>query len=69
MLKWFHMVFNRHSKLSSSQKQPTVTKNNNLFSPEEATFLISKLRQANYQGTEFETFYQIMSKLTKLAEK
>jgi len=39
------------------------------FTIEEATFLISKLRQANYKGTEFETFYQIMSKLSKIAEK
>ena len=39
------------------------------FTPDEATFLTSKLREANYKGTEFETFYNIMSKLAKIAEK
>ena len=39
------------------------------FAPDEATFLTSKLREANYKGTEFETFYKIMSKLAKIAEK
>ena len=27
------------------------------FTPDEAAFLTSKLREANYKGTEFETFY------------
>ena len=39
------------------------------FTPDEATFLTSKLREANYKGTEFETFYKVMSKLAKVAEK
>ncbi len=39
------------------------------FTPDEATFLTSKLREANYKGTEFETFYKVMSKLAKIAEK
>jgi len=39
------------------------------FTPDEATFLTTKLREANYKGTEFETFYKIMSKLAKIAEK
>jgi|TARA_R110000772_G_scaffold208167_1_gene318651 hypothetical protein len=38
------------------------------FTEDEATFLISKLREANYKGTEFETFYKVMSKLALLAE-
>ena len=38
------------------------------FTPDEAAFLTSKLREANYKGTEFETFYKIMSKLALLAE-
>ena len=29
------------------------------FTEDEATFLISKLREANYKGTEFETFYKV----------
>jgi hypothetical protein len=39
------------------------------FTPDEAAFLTSKLREANYKGTEFETFYKIMSKLALIAEK
>jgi 2-hydroxy-3-keto-5-methylthiopentenyl-1-phosphate phosphatase len=50
----------------NGKKEPSAKE---LFTKEEATFLISKLRQANYQGVEFETFYQIMSKLSKIAEK
>lgn len=50
----------------NGKKEPSTKE---LFTKEEATFLISKLRQATYQGTEFETFYQIMSKLSKIAEK
>lgn len=33
------------------------------LTPKEASFVITKLRQANYQGTEFETFYEVMKKL------
>jgi len=39
------------------------------FTPDEAAFLTAKLREANYKGTEFETFYKVMSKLAKIAEK
>ncbi len=34
----------------------------------EAAFVVTKLRQATYQGTEFEVFYQVMAKLQKLTE-
>ena len=72
------MAIIRHSKLQSKKEEviekPKVIsrakeQKKELFTKEEATFLISKLRQANYQGVEFETFYQIMSKLSKIAEK
>lgn len=29
----------------------------------EITFIISKMRQATYQGTEFELFYKVINKL------
>ena len=32
---------------------------------EEASFIIAKLRQAEYKGSEFEQFYSIMQKLQK----
>lgn len=34
----------------------------------EATFIITKLRQTTYQGTEFELFYQVMTKLQSIVE-
>jgi hypothetical protein len=33
---------------------------------EDAAFIIAKLRQAEYKGSEFEQFYTIMTKLQKL---
>jgi hypothetical protein len=43
----------------------TISGNTNL-SKEEAAFIIAKLRQAEYKGSEFEQFYTIMTKLQKL---
>jgi len=63
----------RHSKIKSN-KEEAVSKEvkkpkntSSIFSATDAAFLINKLRQANYTGAEFEQFYQIMAKLTKLA--
>jgi len=42
-----------------------VQKNSNLTG-EDAAFIIAKLRQAEYKGSEFEQFYTIMTKLQKL---
>ena len=39
------------------------------LSEKEAAFIIAKLRQATYQGVEFEQFYQIMAKLQEIVEK
>ncbi len=44
------------------------SKKESSFTPDEAAFLTSKLREANYKGTEFETFYKIMSKLALIAK-
>ena len=60
----------RHSKLKKEQPKDVVsssTSQKQMFTPAEAAFLVSKLRQAQYSGAEFEQFYQIMAKLTKLA--
>jgi len=48
----------------------TLNKHDNSASinEKEAGFIIAKLRQATYQGTEFETFYQVISKLQKIVE-
>ena len=42
-----------------------VLKTSNLTG-EDAAFIIAKLRQAEYKGSEFEQFYTIMTKLQKL---
>ena len=43
----------------------TISGTTNL-SKEDAAFIIAKLRQADYKGSEFEQFYTIMTKLQKL---
>jgi hypothetical protein len=58
--------------ITRKNKPQEIIKESNIessFTPDEAAFLTSKLREANYKGTEFETFYKIMSKLALLAEK
>lgn len=49
------------------QNTKTASTDNSL-SNKEAAFVVNKLRQATYQGTEFEVFYQVMAKLQKLTE-
>jgi len=73
------MGITRHSKLNSKKEKnkeeeisPLLSKNTvkkgaqETFTSSDASFLINKLRQANYTGTEFEQFYTIMAKLTKI---
>jgi len=56
--------------IRNTQKEIQVDKHiESSFTEDEATFLISKLREANYKGTEFETFYKVMSKLAKITDK
>jgi len=58
--------------IKRAHKPKEIIKESNIessFTPDEAAFLTSKLREANYKGTEFETFYKIMSKLALIAEK
>lgn len=57
----------RHSKVGSKKEEKQPVEKTDLFTPAEAAFLVSKLRQAQYTGAEFEQFYQIMAKLTSLA--
>ena len=57
----------RHSRVENKKEENKPVKKADLFTPAEAAFLVSKLRQAQYTGAEFEQFYQIMAKLTSLA--
>jgi hypothetical protein len=59
------MAIHRNLKPKEIKKD---NKKESSFTPDEAAFLTSKLREANYKGTEFETFYKIMSKLALIAE-
>jgi hypothetical protein len=60
------MGITRKNKPQENIKESNIESS---FTPDEAAFLTSKLREANYKGTEFETFYKVMSKLALLAEK
>ena len=40
-----------------------------LFSKEEASFIATKLTQAQYQGAEFDNYYRVMKKLKSLIEE
>lgn len=46
----------------ATPKQSKIEKKGFLDS-NEITFVISKMRQATYQGTEFEMFYKVINKL------
>jgi len=56
-----------HRGKNTIKKEQPEASESSLFTQEESAFIVSKLREANYKGTEFETFYKIMSKLAKLA--
>jgi len=65
----------RHSKLNKDKVEEQTPANKKVksssstFNSSESAFIISKLRQAQYTGAEFEQFYQIMAKLTKLSNE
>ena len=45
---------------------PKPVKTQSGLTSDDAAFIIAKLRQAEYKGSEFEQFYTIMTKLQKL---
>ncbi len=45
---------------------PPPQQNNSDLKPEEIQFIISKMRQADYKGTELEMSFRIFSKLSAL---
>ena len=66
-MKWLQNIMGLKDKVIQQQK--TGKPEDTLLTQKEATFIIAKLRQANYQGAEFEQFYQVMTKLQALIEK
>lgn len=65
-MKWLLRKMGLKDKVEN-QAVNRVSKN--LLTKEEAAFVISKLRQSTYQGSEFEQFYQVMTKLSDIVEK
>ena len=55
--------------INRTDSTPNKIDNSASINEKEAGFIITKMRQATYQGTEFETFYQVISKLQKIVEK
>jgi hypothetical protein len=53
------MAFNRQGKALKAKPKADLTN-------DEIDYIISKLRNATYQGKEFETFYKVISKLQNL---
>ena len=45
------------------KKPPTVAKPEKFLDNNEIGFIIAKMRQATYQGSEFELFYKVIQKL------
>jgi hypothetical protein len=66
-------MLNRFLNMGLKDKvTPPVTQaagGSDLLTEKEAAFVISKLRQAQYTGLEFEQFYLIMTKLQNVVEK
>jgi len=54
---------------TETSKAPNLPESKTQLTEKETSFIIAKLRQATYTGSEFETFYNIMSKLQTFIEK
>ena len=67
-MKWLFKKMGLVDKIKQQEQvKPVAVKAT--FTDKEAAFIIAKLRQATYQGVEFEQFYQIMAKLQEIVEK
>lgn len=53
------------AKLAIEEKKDTE----NILSDQEIDFILTKLRTADFKGTEFEMFYNIWVKLSSFKEK
>ena len=68
-MKWLSNIMGLADKVKEKEVREVKQIDKSLLTDKEAAFIISKLRQASYQGTEFEAFYVIMAKLQNLADK
>ena len=67
-MKWLFKKMGLVDKVKQQEKGREV-QTKSALTEKDAAFIINKLRQASYQGVEFEQFYQIMSKLQDIVEK
>jgi hypothetical protein len=61
MLKRFFMAIKGRRNIKGEDKTSP-----NVLNQQEVDFIISKMRQANYKGVEFEQYYFILEKLQKI---
>lgn len=67
-MKWLLQKMGLVDKVKQQEKGKVEIASPSL-TEKEAAFIIAKLRQASYQGVEFEQFYTIMSKLQEIIGK
>ena len=67
------IIRNGKSNIKGTEEKsvPKVTKQakKQFLSDSEIGFIVTKMRQATYQGSEFETFYMVIQKLQNELEK
>ena len=67
------IIRNGKSNIKGTEEKPVpkVTKQTKkqILSDSEIGFIVTKMRQATYQGSEFETFYMVIQKLQNELEK
>ena len=61
------MAIKGKRQISGGTKKSTSS--SNLFSKQEASFIATKLQQAQFQGAEFDMYFKIMQKLKELIDK
>lgn len=66
------MAFKPNKLVTGTEAQEKLAKDQiakSALTDKEIQFIITKLRQANYTGVEFEFFYTVFSKLSALLNK
>jgi len=67
--RFFNMGLKDKVGVKAQAETPNLPDRGEMVTQKEASFIIAKLRQATYTGSEFETFYTVMTKLQSFIEK
>ena len=67
--RFFNMGLRDKAGAKETSKAPNLPETGGMVTDKEAAFIVAKLRQATYTGSEFETFYTVMTKLQSFIEK